>query len=69
LLQISFAGLGTLFKFLLFFSDGNGIYVDSSLTFGKTERCSTFNNPPLCKEGDFQIAAIEVFGLFRLDEF
>lgn len=49
--------------------EGNGIYIDSSLTSGRTERCLTFNNPPLCTEGDFQIAAIEVFGLFRLDDF
>ena len=43
--------------------------MDGNLTNGKTEKCQTFNNPPLCKEGDFQIAAIEVFGLFRVDDY
>eukprot|EP00095_Tigriopus_kingsejongensis_P002050 maker-scaffold254_size236139-snap-gene-0.9 protein:Tk02050 transcript:maker-scaffold254_size236139-snap-gene-0.9-mRNA-1 annotation:"tbc1 domain family member 24 isoform x4" len=46
---------------------GNGIYLDSSLTFGKSERCATFNNPPLCKDGDFEVAVIEVYGLNYLD--
>ena len=46
---------------------GNGIYIDSSMTFGKTEHCKTFDNPPLCEKGDFQIAIIEVYGLNKLD--
>ena len=48
--------------------EGNAIYIDSTLSHGKTEKCQTFNNPPLCKESNFQIAAIEVFGLLKLDE-
>ena len=47
--------------------NGNGIYLDSTLNYGKTDKCLTFDNPPLCKEKDFQIAAIEVFGLSKLD--
>ena len=47
--------------------DGNGILLHEGLTLGKTERCATFNNPPLCQEGDFSVAAIEVYGLFKLD--
>lgn len=47
--------------------DGNGICLDASLTIGKTEHCATFGNPPLCNSRDFTIAAIEVYGLFKLD--
>ena len=46
---------------------GNGIYIDATLNHGKTDKCQTFDNPPLCKEKDFQIAAIEVFGLIKLE--
>ncbi len=49
------------------FSGGNGIYLDASLTWGKTEHCATFDNPPLCQEGDFKVALIEVYGLNELD--
>ena len=47
--------------------DGNGILLHEGLTQGKTERCATFNNPPLCQSGDFSVAAIEVYGLVKLD--
>ena len=47
--------------------DGNGILLHEGLTQGKTEKCATFNNPPLCQTGDFSVAAIEVYGLFKLD--
>ena len=47
--------------------NGTGIYLDSTLTYGKTESCSTFNNPPLCPEGDFTVSVIEVYGLNLLD--
>ena len=47
--------------------DGNGILLHEGLTQGKTEKCATFNNPPLCQNGDFSVAAIEVYGLFKLD--
>ena len=46
---------------------GNGIYIESTLSHGKTETCQTFDNAPLCKDGDFEIAAIEVYGLLKLD--
>ncbi len=56
---------------LISFSEGNGIYLDASLTWGKTERCRTFDNPPLCSQeggsGDFKVALIEVYGLNKLD--
>jgi hypothetical protein len=38
----------------MLYSDGSAIYIDGSLTCGKTEKCSTFDNPPLCADGDFQ---------------
>lgn len=47
--------------------NGNGLFLDPSLTQGKTERCATFDNQPLCQSGDFTISAIEVYGLFKLD--
>ena len=37
------------------------------MTFGKSEACATFDNPPLCKDGDFKIAVIEVYGFNKLD--
>jgi len=46
---------------------GNAIFLDGTLTFGKTETCATFNNPPLCADGDFKISVIEVYGLHRID--
>lgn len=48
---------------------GNAIYIDSTLNHGKTEGCQTFDNPPLCEDGDFEIAAIEVYGLSLLDDY
>ena len=44
------------------FSGGTAIYLDENLRFGQTERCTTFENDPLCSERDFTISAIEVFG-------
>lgn len=41
---------------------GTAIYLDENLRFGQTERCTTFENDPLCSERDFTISAIEVFG-------
>ncbi|XP_056119658.1 TBC1 domain family member 24 [Rhinichthys klamathensis goyatoka] len=41
--------------------DGNALYIDSELNHGRTERCLTFDNPPLCAES-FQIALLEVWG-------
>ena len=36
--------------------------MDENIRFGKTDRCSTFNNPPLCASGDFEIRVLEVYG-------
>lgn len=43
-------------------SDGQAIWMDENIRFGKTDRCSTFNNPPLCPNGDFEIKVLEVYG-------
>ncbi|KYN41787.1 TBC1 domain family member 24 [Trachymyrmex septentrionalis] len=42
--------------------DGQAIWMDENIRFGKTDRCSTFNNPPLCASGDFEIRVLEVYG-------
>ncbi|XP_035445801.1 GTPase-activating protein skywalker isoform X4 [Spodoptera frugiperda] len=42
--------------------DGQAIWMDENIRFGKTDRCSTFNNPPLCPSGDFEIRVLEVYG-------
>lgn len=50
-------------KFIGFsFRDGQAIWMDENIRFGKTDRCSTFNNPPLCASGDFEIRVLEVYG-------
>ncbi|KAG7336453.1 hypothetical protein KOW79_001146 [Hemibagrus wyckioides] len=41
--------------------EGNALYLDSELNYGRTASCSTFDNPPLCSE-NFQIAVLEVWG-------
>ncbi|TRY96145.1 hypothetical protein DNTS_028340, partial [Danionella cerebrum] len=41
--------------------DGNALYIDSELNHGRTERCLTFDNQPLCAES-FQIGLLEVWG-------
>ncbi|KAG9276833.1 TBC1 domain family member 24 isoform X2 [Astyanax mexicanus] len=41
--------------------EGNALYIDSELNHGRTGRCTTFDNPPLCTES-FQIALLEVWG-------
>ncbi|XP_052397897.1 TBC1 domain family member 24-like [Carassius gibelio] len=41
--------------------EGNALYIDSELNHGRTERCLTFDNPPLCAES-FQVALLEVWG-------
>jgi len=46
----------------MYFSGGQGIWLDENVRFGKTENCSTFNNPPLCKSRDFEIKVLEVYG-------
>lgn len=47
---------------LSLFRDGQAIWMDENIRFGKTDRCSTFNNPPLCASGDFEIRVLEVYG-------
>lgn len=42
--------------------DGQAIWMDENIRYGKTDRCSTFNNPPLCASGDFEIRVLEVYG-------
>ncbi|XP_050427323.1 GTPase-activating protein skywalker-like isoform X3 [Adelges cooleyi] len=42
--------------------DGQAIWMDENVRYGKTESCSTFNNPPLCKSRDFEIKVLEVYG-------
>ncbi|KAI4502494.1 hypothetical protein M0802_002406 [Mischocyttarus mexicanus] len=42
--------------------EGQAIWMDENIRFGKTDRCSTFNNPPLCASGDFEIRVLEVYG-------
>ncbi|KAM9305174.1 TBC1 domain family member 24 [Gastrophryne carolinensis] len=41
--------------------DGQALYLDSDLNYGRTSHCNTFNNQPLCAE-TFQIAVMEVWG-------
>uniref|UniRef100_A0A8C5R4L1 TBC1 domain family member 24 n=1 Tax=Leptobrachium leishanense TaxID=445787 RepID=A0A8C5R4L1_9ANUR len=41
--------------------DGQAIYLDSDLNYGRTSHCNTFNNQPLCSE-TFQVSIIEVWG-------
>ncbi|KAF2360707.1 TLDc domain [Trinorchestia longiramus] len=43
--------------------EGQGIFLDNELQFGKTETCQTFDNPPLCPTGNFEIKVVEVFGI------
>jgi len=47
--------------------NGNGLFLDGELTYGKSEKCATFANEPLCEDGDFRISVIEVYGLTPLD--
>lgn len=47
---------------MLFNRDGQAIWLDENIRFGKTDRCQTFNNPPLCPSGDFEVRVLEVYG-------
>lgn len=40
--------------------------MDENVRFGKTENCETFDNPPLCPNGDFEIQVLEVYGFSEL---
>ncbi|XP_069986001.1 GTPase-activating protein skywalker isoform X1 [Penaeus vannamei] len=41
--------------------NGQGIMLDQELRFGKTEKCNTFDNPPLTPDVDFEVKVIEVY--------
>ncbi|XP_061765281.1 TBC1 domain family member 24 [Nerophis ophidion] len=41
--------------------EGNALYIDSELNHGRTGRCTTFDNPPLCAES-FQVSLLEAWG-------
>ncbi|XP_072273746.1 TBC1 domain family member 24 isoform X2 [Pyxicephalus adspersus] len=41
--------------------DGQALYLDSDLNYGRTSHCNTFNNQPLCSE-TFQVSILEVWG-------
>ncbi|VEN52234.1 unnamed protein product [Callosobruchus maculatus] len=45
--------------------DGQAIWIDENIRYGKTDHCVTFNNPPLCPNGDFEIRVLEVYGFAR----
>ncbi|KAL1124173.1 hypothetical protein AAG570_001943, partial [Ranatra chinensis] len=42
--------------------EGQAIWMDENIRYGKSDRCLTFNNPPLCSGGDFEIRVLEVYG-------
>ncbi|XP_062546975.1 GTPase-activating protein skywalker isoform X3 [Armigeres subalbatus] len=46
---------------------GQAIWMDENIRFGKTDRCQTFNNPPLCVSGDFEIRVLEVYGFVECE--
>ncbi|ERL84506.1 hypothetical protein D910_01936, partial [Dendroctonus ponderosae] len=39
--------------------EGQAIWMDENIRYGKTDHCATFNNPPLCPSGDFEIRVLE----------
>ncbi|XP_055644993.1 GTPase-activating protein skywalker isoform X8 [Toxorhynchites rutilus septentrionalis] len=47
--------------------EGQAIWMDENIRFGKTDRCQTFNNPPLCATGDFEIRVLEVYGFVECE--
>ena len=46
--------------------NGQGIWVDADIRFGKTEKCDTFGNPPLGGKSHFEIKVMEVYGFESL---
>lgn len=46
--------------------NGQGIMLDHELRYGKTERCQTFDNPPLAPNGDFEVKVIEVYSFVNM---
>ncbi|XP_056645909.1 GTPase-activating protein skywalker isoform X1 [Diorhabda sublineata] len=47
--------------------EGQAIWMDENIRYGKTDTCATFNNPPLVPGGDFEIRVLEVYG-FATDQ-
>ncbi|KAK2515512.1 hypothetical protein Q9233_014025 [Columba guinea] len=41
--------------------EGQALSLDTNLLWGHTERCETFDNPPLCQE-NFKVQLLEVWG-------
>ncbi|XP_011601714.1 TBC1 domain family member 24 isoform X1 [Takifugu rubripes] len=52
---------GTVDSIIVGGGEGNALYIDSELNHGRTGRCTTFDNPPLCAE-TFQVGLLEVWG-------
>lgn len=52
---------------MLICREGQAIWMDENIRYGKTDKCATFNNPPLCPSGDFEIRVLEVYG-FATDQ-
>ncbi|CAG0890677.1 unnamed protein product [Cyprideis torosa] len=42
--------------------NGQGLWIDSEIRYGKTERCDTFGNEPLTAKKDFEVQVLEVYG-------
>jgi TLD len=47
-------------------SGGSAIWMDENVRYGKSGYCETFDNPPLCPNGDFEIQVLEVYGFTGL---
>ena len=47
---------------LLYVCSGAAIVIEENLYHGRTERCDTFDNPPLNGVQDFTIGLLEVYG-------
>lgn len=43
-------------------SSGQAISFEASLARGFSSRSLTFDNPPLCENGEFESAVVEVYG-------
>eukprot|EP00755_Sulcionema_specki_P009889 Sspe_Gene.44914::Locus_22101_Transcript_2_3_Confidence_0.400_Length_1514::g.44914::m.44914 len=46
---------------------GVGLSLPSGLCKGATQRCATYNNPPLTPRGTFEVHAVELWGLDPVD--
>lgn len=41
---------------------GEAIFLDENMLHCRTEKCDTFNNPPLSSNEDFNCKVVEVYG-------